>query len=338
MTNRTDRRSSQSERDQIRPVLLLGLVALVLGASVSAQGPPADTTYFVAQLGFAEPYAWTADCVSFSDTEFCTSGGRCGQWYATDSAASGEDFAIEMDFLEYDIPVRVDGQSTIDSQGRNHSLSGAGTIRAAGTVGNFGFSGRPVSRRRCFRLLGEWDLEHKNVACVARIEPRDPSGSLYILPFPVGVRSRIKQSYCMLFDSHANDFAYDFQLPIGTEVLATRAGVVLVVEDTLPDDPFSRQFNSIVIEHEGAASTYSHIARGSARVDVGEMVDQGQIIARTGLSATEAVPHLHFDVRVSFNNGSFGEPFWVEFSNAGGPLDTRGGLMRGRRYRALPIE
>lgn len=314
---------------------MLAVLAVACGSTTFAQGPPADATYFVVEVGFAGPYAWTADCAIFTKTEFCTHSGRCGQWYPTDSPSSEGAFAIAMDFSEWGVPVHVEGQATIDEQGGRHSFSGAGFISTRGTVGNFGFSGRPVSRSRCFRLLGDWDLQHKNPNCLARIEPGDSAGSEYVLPYPIGARSRIKQSYCMMFDSHADDFAYDFELPIGTEVVASRNGVVHVVEDTLPDDPFSERFNFIILEHNGARSTYSHLMQGSAVVDVGDTVEQGQAIARTGLSGSEGVPILHFDVRESFDNGIVGEPVWVDFGNVGGRRDARGGLMRGYKYRAL---
>lgn len=56
--------------------------------------------------------------------------------------------------------------------------------------------------------------------------------------------------------------------------------------------------NHIVLAHDdGTYSTYAHLKRGSLRVDPGQRVEAGQIIAACGNSGNSTEPHLHFQVQ-----------------------------------------
>ena len=63
-------------------------LVLLAGSPTLGQGPPANKTYFILQVGFASSYSWTADCATFSRTEFCTLGGGGGRWDPTSSQGS----------------------------------------------------------------------------------------------------------------------------------------------------------------------------------------------------------------------------------------------------------
>lgn len=61
-------------------------------------------------------------------------------------------------------------------------------------------------------------------------------------------------------------------MTVGTPVSASRAGRVLVAEDSAPDGLQTRT-NLIVIEHaDGTVMLYSHLTRSRALVEVGESV------------------------------------------------------------------
>lgn len=131
--------------------------------------------------------------------------------------------------------------------------------------------------------------------------PRYPPNvtSLYILPWPSGAR-RVHQGNCTTGNTHDRahnaSFAYDFEMPIGSPVVAARAGVVLSVDDRWPDTDHDEQHgNRLVVDHgDGTYAIYGHLSQGGARVAVGESVTQGQEIAASGSSGMVATPHLHF--------------------------------------------
>ena len=77
--------------------------------------------------------------------------------------------------------------------------------------------------------------------------------------------------------------------------------------------------NGLVIDHGDSWETqYCHLARGSLRVKVGEMVAVGQPIASVGLSGFTQYPHLHITVR---HGGAVVDPMAV--SMAPGACEAR---------------
>jgi murein DD-endopeptidase MepM/ murein hydrolase activator NlpD len=168
----------------------------------------------------------------------------------------------------------------------------------------------------------------------------EPSESPYILPYPAGQSYRLMQGYCYPKGGHRNQLAYDFETPIGTQVIAARSGVVMKVHGDLPDDgrqPESGQHNHIMIKHDdGTVAFYAHLKQGSIVVKVGERVSQGQRIGESGNSGnTQGQPHLHFGVYESWPAVE-GFDVAVNFRNAEGALDKRNGLRPGCYFRAKP--
>ncbi|MEJ1230911.1 MAG: M23 family metallopeptidase [Galbitalea sp.] len=77
---------------------------------------------------------------------------------------------------------------------------------------------------------------------------------------------------------------------------------------------YSDYGNYITINHGGGISTsYGHIANGETFVHVGQTVEAGQNIARTGSTGASTGCHLYFAVMV---NGSWTNP--VPFMSAEG--------------------
>jgi len=86
-------------------------------------------------------------------------------------------------------------------------------------------------------------------------------------------------------------------------VLAAADGVVVAVQDGLPDTPpnqprlGSLYGNMVVVDHgHGEFSLYGHLKEGSVRVKPGERVSAGDRLGRTGSSGMSTEPHLHFQV------------------------------------------
>ena len=190
-------------------------------------------------------------------------------------------------------------------------------------------------------LSGCGEKNRKPLACMERAVFGEPSQSPYILPYPVGSSYRLMQGYCYPKGGHRNQLAYDFETPVGTQVIAACSGLVMQVRSDLPDDgkqPQSGQHNHVMIKHsDGTVAFYAHLKQNSIIVKVGDYVSQGQPIAQSGNSGnTQGLPHLHFGVYESWP-AKEGFDIAVNFRNAEGTLDQRKGLRPGGYFKALPF-
>lgn len=152
----------------------------------------------------------------------------------------------------------------------------------------------------------------------------------------------VSQSYCKIGGGHRNQLAYDFMIPIGADITAARAGRVLLIYDYYPDTGMATAYgahNYIFIQHEdGTVAFYAHLMQDSIIVRVGDTVEQGQLIAKSGNSGmTGNLPHLHFGVYASYPPEE-GNDVPIVFKNVDGDLDKRGGLRFGHYYEALPYD
>ena len=174
--------------------------------------------------------------------------------------------------------------------------------------------------------------------CLSRANFSDPSASPWVLPYPVGSRFNCTQSYCNPNGGHNNTFAYDFGMPLGAPITASRAGMVIVANDQYADDDqVEGHENNVFVEHgDGSVVRYTHLKQGSVAVEVGDVVVKGQLLGENGSSGnTGGFPHLHFEVFASRNYAK-SNALPVNFLNAEGQLDSRGGLVAGQSYEAVP--
>lgn len=159
----------------------------------------------------------------------------------------------------------------------------------------------------------------------------DYTTSLYVVPWPAGASQKVGQGNCGPA-SHfgASKYAYDFDMPIGTQIAASRAGTVAeVVEDKKDGNGCASGENRIYIDHaDGTRAGYFHLTENGALVSVGAAVTQGQVIALSGNTGCSGGPHLHFQVDVD-RTSKLSIP--VNFSNVG--LNRRG-LVSGKTYSA----
>ena len=102
-----------------------------------------------------------------------------------------------------------------------------------------------------------------------------------------------------------NLHAVDFALPVGTPILAVRAGTVMQVESDfdkagLNREKFGGRANFIRILHDdGGMAVYAHLQWDGVQVRVGQRVQQGQRIALSGNTGFTTGPHLHFVVQAN---------------------------------------
>ena len=184
----------------------------------------------------------------------------------------------------------------------------------------------------CFSIPGHPDGPQVP-ACLEHAVFGNPEDSPYVLPYPAGSAYKVFQTYCGPV-SHGKDgqMSIDFLMPLGSEVVAARAGIVRQVVDE--HKIRGRRFNFVYIQHEDAsAAFYAHLQLNSVKVQVDDRVEQGQVIALSGSSGT-SLAHLHFGVNSTWPARS-PDDIPVNFRNSQGALDERGGLQRGVAYRAV---
>ena len=93
-------------------------------------------------------------------------------------------------------------------------------------------------------------------------------------------------------------YGNDYGVPTGTEVKACAAGKVVMAESRISTGW------SVVVEHlPGLYSLYYHMSELS--VKEGDMVNQGQLLGKSGATGLATGPHLHWEVRL---NGSAVRP------------------------------
>jgi len=167
------------------------------------------------------------------------------------------------------------------------------------------------------------------------------AASPYILPWHIGQTYEVNAHYAR--DSSVQKYAYDIGMPIGTDILAMRAGTVVRVEESFIDgDNQPGHENHVFVQHgDGTVARYVHLTNLGALVQVGELVQQGQPIGLSGNTGNSSAPHLHADltrgccvVPPNYNEMPQGETLPLSFSNAS--PDSSCGLHHQGRYTAMP--
>jgi murein DD-endopeptidase MepM/ murein hydrolase activator NlpD len=167
------------------------------------------------------------------------------------------------------------------------------------------------------------------------------AASPYRLPWYLG--QTYEASPHINWDPSAQRYAYDIKMPVGTDILAIRAGTVVRVEESFLDgDHTPGHENHVYVRHDdGTGARYVHLTNLGALVRVGDVVLQGQHIGLSGDTGNSSAPHLHFDITLTCcttppdNNAlPAGETLPLNFSNSD-PVSSCG-LLNGGRYTALP--
>ncbi len=201
----------------------------------------------------------------------------------------------------------------------------------------------PASALQSAARVGENCKPDPNGPALLKSEFPEAKNSEYILPYEANTSHLIWRT-----TSHFNPgnrgvglYAVDIGMPIGTPIIAARAGKVVAVRDHFADgNDKDLEENYVMVEHvDKTVARYIHLQQGGAGVKVGDRVNQGQRIALSGNSGQTGGPHLHFDVQTcgpnlppAYNALPCGKTVPVNFRNTDSNIC---GLVAGRNYRAL---
>ena len=157
----------------------------------------------------------------------------------------------------------------------------------------------------------------------------------YFLPYPPGESYMVGLGPCGgSYHSQGlpDQFAIDFNMPIGNYILAARSGNVIYVEERGRDGGFPNNF--ITIRHkDGTYAMYMHLTQDGAVVDVGQTVGRGDLIGYSGNTGLAGYPHLHFVVVTPERWGFPYTSIPVTFKNT---IPNERSLQQGVHYPAYP--
>lgn len=129
----------------------------------------------------------------------------------------------------------------------------------------------------------------------------DPAAT-YRLPFQDGQQVMIGQVPGGRITTHtAADLLYavDFDVPIGTPVLAAREGRVVDVDQSFTkggNDPALKANHVLILHEDGTLGIYSHLSANRITVSIGQWVEAGTLIGYSGNTGYSTGPHVHFAV------------------------------------------
>ncbi len=158
------------------------------------------------------------------------------------------------------------------------------------------------------------------------------STSQYKLPYPAGKTYELTNGNCGDPKSGhctgtVSTYAFDFGMPKGNDVVATRAGTVrsLYAGSSIRLDACNykpvpsnwyQYTNYVVIDHgDGNSSLYAHLAPNSVVVKFGDKVLQGQKIGQSGETGFTCGPHLHYAVEKTPSGSNYGNSsggYWTQ--------------------------
>ncbi|RON66408.1 M23 family metallopeptidase [Pseudomonas fluorescens] len=107
-----------------------------------------------------------------------------------------------------------------------------------------------------------------------------------------------------------NKYAMDIAMPVGTPIIAARAGVVVKTENSQSGRGTDPSGNFVRVLHDdGTMGVYLHLKQGSVSVREGQRVTVGSPLALSGNTGNSSGPHLHFVVQRNTGLGLVSIPY-----------------------------
>lgn len=160
----------------------------------------------------------------------------------------------------------------------------------------------------------------------------------YQTPFKSSFKRKITQAFNGKF-SHNNPgsrHAVDIALPVGTPIVAARAGVVIYTKDDYAFSGRSKYFldkaNRVEVLHDdGTYAVYAHLLQGTVKIDIGDTVSAGTELGKSGSSGFSTGPHLHFVIRKNNGFETVSVPFKLSDNNGQAYTPVAGYYIKANR-------
>jgi hypothetical protein len=165
-----------------------------------------------------------------------------------------------------------------------------------------------------------------------------PAGDIVLLPpFAAGEEYPVSQGFQgeRTHTTPDSEFAIDIVMPVGTPVLAARAGTVMDIEEDFNQggtdrSKFVEKANHVRILHaDGTMGLYAHLDLASVSVRPGGRIRAGQQIARSGNTGFSSGPHLHFAVQANVGMKLISLPFKFRMANGSPAAPAEDQMLRG---------
>jgi len=153
--------------------------------------------------------------------------------------------------------------------------------------------------------------------------PLPVTGIVVEPPFPADQAYPVSQGFngTRTHTTPDSQYAVDIVMPIGTPVLAARAGTVMDVEEDFNRggtnrETYADKANRVLILHDdGTMAVYAHLDLASVNVRPGLHVRAGRQIARSGNTGFSSGPHLHVAIQQNIGMEVISLPF--KFARSG---------------------
>ncbi len=143
----------------------------------------------------------------------------------------------------------------------------------------------------------------------------DPTGTAQGYRYPLPWRGgpfRLSQGANGQYSHYGpkNKYAMDIAMPVGTPIIAARAGVVVKTENSQSGRGNDASGNFVrVLHNDGTMGVYLHLKQGSVSVREGQRVTVGSPLALSGNTGNSSGPHLHFVVQRNTGEGLVSIPY-----------------------------
>lgn len=151
---------------------------------------------------------------------------------------------------------------------------------------------------------------------------------LYELPYAKGKKYEVIQTFGNSFSHNkpSSRYAVDFKMPIGTPIHAVRSGIVVHVVEKYKEhggrDFIDKGNNILILHDDGTYSQYSHLDYNGADVEIGDIIQQGDYIGKSGHTGFSTRPHLHLVIK---DGNKISQPFYFK-------VRPNKPLKNGRKY------
>lgn len=164
---------------------------------------------------------------------------------------------------------------------------------------------------------------------------RHQPSEAYRVPFAIASSYPVSQAYPQVATHTKADsyYAVDVVMPIGTDIVAARDGIVFDVAssnfraglDPQRDGPAANVIR--ILHDDGTYALYAHLNTNTIRVKPGDRVERGEYIADSGNTGFSSGPHLHFAVMRNVGLRIESLPFVFKGANANAVVPATGAML-----------